>query len=127
MKNIAINVVMRTAGSAGGALISVGLDKFVPSTVNPMIKNGGAIVLGAIIPEVFPVKAKAAGEAAGGALAGIHMKEMLTSMFPALAAVSGAEDEPFRVEGPGIIVDEEYENVSGAVLSSPNSVLGTVE
>jgi hypothetical protein len=95
MKRIQDALINRgAAGAAGGAVAQFVGDK-LPATVNPMVKNIGTILVGAIVPELSP-KTKFL-EGAGAGMAGVGGANLLKSMMSGTAAksenVNGLEDE----------------------------------
>jgi hypothetical protein len=110
MKKIQDSLVNRgLAGAAGGAVAQFVGDK-LPASINPMVKNVGTVVLGAIIPELSP-KTKFL-EGAGAGMAGVGGANLLKSMMSGAAAkseVNGLEDEGWTETAPihGLPMDDD--------------------
>lgn len=115
MKKIQDSLVNRgLAGAAGGAAAQFIGDK-LPATINPMFKNAGTILVGAIIPELSP-KTKFL-EGVGAGMAGVGGANLLKSMMSGTAPVSGMnglEDEGWTETSPmhGLPMDDD-DDMSG--------------
>lgn len=95
MKKIQDGLINRgVAGLAGGATAQFLNKKVIPASVNPMVKNIGTALVGAIVPEFVPKLKFAEGFGAG--MAGVAGANLLDSMMDGTATkseVNGLEDE----------------------------------
>jgi hypothetical protein len=99
-------IAIVSAGAAAGGAAVVVASKFSP--VSPMITNGVLVLAGAIIPELS--KNDMLG-GVGAGMIGAASANILTSMVPSLASVSGFDDV---VNGLGDALEVEDYGVSGA-------------
>ena len=110
MKKIQDSLVNKgLAGAAGGAVAQFVGDK-LPASINPMLKNVGTIVVGAIVPELSP-KTKFL-EGAGAGMAGVGGANLLKSMMGTASKsgeVNGLEDEGWTPTAPmnGLPMDDD--------------------
>lgn len=84
---------MRVGGAAVGGAAAKAVNKVLPN-LNPTMRSGGKILLGAILPELAP-KSDLLG-AVGMGMIGAATAEIVADKIPALA---GTEDD-LRVGGP---------------------------
>lgn len=107
------NIAVTAAGSAAGGAGVLLVNKFLPN-LNPLIRGGAQIVIGAALTELVPAKGNKPSfvAAAGQGMIGAAVVKTAETLFPAF--VSGAGDDIMNGIGEGITVDAEYsEDVSG--------------
>jgi hypothetical protein len=115
--NIAVNAAGAAAGGAGVLLVN----KFLPN-LNPLIRGGAQVLLGAALTELVPAKGNKPSfvAAAGQGMIGAAVVKTAENLFPAF--VSGVDDIMNGADEP-IYVDAEYaDDVSGI-----DDVVGAIE
>ena len=105
-------IAMKAGGAAAGGAGSVLLNKVVPN-LDLKLRAGAKIVIGAVIPELFP-KMKIL-DAVGMGMIGAGAAELTQEFIPATPPVNGIADEQFAEDK--FVVDPEIHGTGEEHLS----------
>lgn len=111
---------MRVAGVGGGAVIGSMADNLLKN-MNPMMRGGLKIAVGAVVPEFIPMRDKSLVEDIGSGIIASGAIDLAKNLMPSAGGnenVEGIHDELDQFEDEGYVLVED-DDMSGLDEDSP--------